>query len=164
MEIALSPPLEQALKEAAEKAGVPPETYAAAVLSAGAAVVGAGDASPFRAAVRDLLSRRALDPARLADVLEQVVTQVCSLSPQQRDELNGAGATDMESKRQVEAWLARFQAGEGFRYPTGGRAAEPGRVGERRSARGMFAHLPGTSEDYARLKQAEIDLEDRHAP
>jgi hypothetical protein len=163
LQIDLPPPLERALGAAAEKAGATPQAYAAAVLSFGTALLAGGGASPFQAAVRDLLSRRALDAVRLGDVLEQVVAQVCALSPDQLEQLSTAGASDMENKQQTEAWLARFQAGEGYRYPTGGRPAGTVRVGERVSARGMAAHLPGTSDDYARLKQAEIDLEDRRS-
>jgi hypothetical protein len=32
---------------------------------------------------------------------------------------------------------------------------------ERRSALGRFSHLPGSSDDFVRAKQDEIDLEDR---
>jgi hypothetical protein len=162
MTMELPPPLERALRAAAEKAGAAPEAYAAALLSVGAALLVPAEAAGFGAALRELLSRQALDAARVADVLEQVVTRVSALPIGQREQPYLAGASDMEKKEQVEAWLAAFQAGEPVRYPTGPRAGERTAVAERRSARGMFAHLPGTSDDYARLKQAEIDLEDRH--
>lgn len=76
-----------------------------------------------------------------------------------------------EPRRQINQYLDRLSPEQlhlvlGF---LAGIAPESGQTGDRtksraeliRLARGKYAHLPGSSEEFARRKLEEIDLEDK---
>lgn len=77
-----------------------------------------------------------------------------------------------EFARQVLTAVARGYDESGETYPQwlvelqtlyAGDSVETGSGGTRRSAMGKYAHLDWSSDDYARRKQDEIDLEDGRA-
>lgn len=130
--------LSQELEQQAERIGVAPEVHATDLLALAAGVVG------------EDRTLGAADPrAQLADRMLRMIRSL--LSDGARSE------ADIERLRQLEALLARWAR-------EGNPQAAPGDEDARRpSARGKYAHIPGTSEDFARRKQEEIDREDGRA-
>ena len=127
--------LSEELEQQAERIGVPPEVHATDLLALAAGM--AGEERMLSASdPRVQLAKRML--RMIGPLLHDAATS----------------EVDNERLRQLEALLVKW-----------GREATPqsapgGDTPDRPSALGKYAHIPGTSEDFARLKQEEIDRED----
>jgi len=160
--------LEEDLREEAEKEGVAPTEHAALLLSICTALFREADTTPFREAVKVFLSSRSLDTEYVATVLEELVEQ-CLLGQEQGD---GSAAFQQSAAGGEERWMVsslRAWRNSRVHQPIGalatpapsveGPSRRTGQVRER--AMGKYAHVPGTSEDFAREKQEEIAREER---
>jgi hypothetical protein len=160
MTVDLPEHLEEGLREEAEKEGVQPSEHAALLLSICTALLSDAGTTPFRSAVKEFLSHRSLDSEHLATAFEELVQQC----------LAGALDEDREPSwvaANLRAWrnsLVHQGVDTNLEWvlstpPSAGTAQVADRA--KRGARGKYAHLGGTSEDFARRKEEEIAREER---
>ncbi|HEV2735984.1 MAG TPA: hypothetical protein VGV85_14150 [Longimicrobiaceae bacterium] len=170
MTVDLPAHLEEGLREEAEKKGVQPSEHAALLLSICTALLSDAGTTPFRSAVKEFLSHRSLDSDHLATVFEELVQQCLAAGEEgmasQPFEQTVVAADPSWVDANLRAWrdsLVHQSVGADFDWSVLPRAAETARAAGRTrgSARGKYAHLGGTSEDFARRKEEEIAREER---
>ncbi len=133
LKLELPSQLGEELKEEAGKAGVSTEEHATVLLYVASALLRDEQATPPRETVRRAISDQELDAERVAAVLEKLVARLTAWN--HSDDL--AGPAELPVR-------------------TGGHGSAA-----RRSAMGRYAHIPGTSDEFAAEKQDEIDREER---
>lgn len=144
--IELPPQLGDMLREEADKAGLSPQEHATLLLSLATALLGDDNPTPFRDAVRLFIAQHSLDADQVACVFEELVAR-CAERKGNTDRIAPRIRDDLQSWR---AWYVHQPAANG------NGSARP-------SAMGKYAHVPGTSDDFAREKQSEIEREERRA-
>ncbi len=170
MTVDLPAHLEEGLREEAEKEGVQPSEHAALLLSICTALLSDTGTTPFRSAVKEFLSHRSLDSDHLATVFEELVQQCLAAGEEgmasQPFEQTVVAADPSWVDANLRAWrdsLVHQSTGAESGWPippsAAGSAQAAGRV--RGGARGKYAQLGGTSEDFARQKEEEIAREER---
>jgi hypothetical protein len=142
MVLELPPPLEEELTQEAEKIGLAADEHVRLLLWVASALVYQAESNPLSEAVRELLAEHSVDPEEFGRILGALV---------QRVQPGKDGGVDGMFLREGNTWIweAKRNAGRGS--------------AERPSAIGKYAHLNISSDDYARRKQEEIDLEDGRA-
>jgi hypothetical protein len=159
----LPAPLEENLKQEAQKEGVPATEHAAFLLSVLMALLQEKEATSFRNAVRTFFSYHSLDAEQVATVFEELVEQ--SFQSQEKGKTSAEFQQASESLRAWRNWHVHQPIDEPREMeplqPLHRRLRKSERTGERETAMGKYAHVPGSSEDFAREKQEEIAREDR---
>lgn len=148
--VELPGPLGEELAEVAEKAGMSAQEHATILLCVVTALLHRGHGTPFEEEVRRVVASSSLDADRVAAALEEVVA-LCAAAGTTRD-------GDPDPSRTFRA-LREWRDGTVHRAepPAGAPRLDAGRP----SAMGRYAHVPGTSGDFAREKRREIELEER---
>lgn len=166
--------LEEDLRHEAQKEGVPATERATLLLSILTALLREARITPFQDALETFLSQHSLDAKLVASVFEELVRECL--------EAHDEGKTSYESQ---ESWsdAVSLRVYENLRAWRNGQVHQPidesidevvfpfsplsqpvqrpGRMMGEQSAMGKYAHIPGTSEDFAREKQKEIAREDK---
>lgn len=140
MTLQLPVELSEELEQQAERIGVSPEQHATELLSVAAVVAGDAPLPPSGVAVY----------RTEAEVLLLMIRRLLNEEPR--------AEADNERLRRIGTLLFKLVQGK-----TSQPADSPDAVNSRPSALGKYAHIPGTSEDFARRKQEEIDREDGRA-
>lgn len=155
MTVDLPSVLEEGLREEAEREGVHPSEHAALLLSICTALLNDAEATPFRRAVKEFLSRRSVDSEHLAAAFEELVLE-CLAAAQDAERASNVfqGEHPRWSDPTLRAWRDSL-----VHQPSP--APEAGPAEPWKGARGKYAHIGGTSEDFARQKEEEIAREER---
>ena len=127
--------LGEELMEEAGKVGVSAEEHATVLLYVASALLRDEQATTSPRVVRRPVSDEELDAERVAAVFEKLVSR-------------------------LQMWSRVGDAGD-FTRPAELAASTRHDSAARRSAMGRYAHVAGTSDDYAAEKQEEIDREER---
>jgi hypothetical protein len=162
-------PLEEELRHEAEKEGVSAAEHAALLLSILTTLLREEDTTLFQDAVKTFLSKHSLDATLVASVFAALVQQAHDLGEPPDVKAVSDAASERVSKN-LRAWR-NLQVHEPIDLsldemnlsspPLGKPLQRAGRVNRRQTAMGKYAHVVGTSEDFAREKQKEIAHEDR---
>jgi hypothetical protein len=159
----LPAPLEENLKQEAQKEGVPAAEHAAFLLSVLTALLREKEATSFRNAVRSFFSQHSLDADQVASVFEELVEQF--LQGQEKGKPSAEFQPASESLRNWRNWHVHQPIDESREtaplQPLRQRTRKGERSDKRQTAMGKYAHVPGSSEDFAREKQEEIARADR---
>lgn len=146
--IELPPSLEEELTQEAERSGVPPHQHAQWLLWIASALLDRTNSTPVSGAVSSFLAQHSMDQEQAGRIFEQLVRHV------QTSDVDGI----LVNGHQTVVWQAKYvNAAAPSSHVETSRQDRP-------SAMGKYAHLNWSSEDYARRKQEEIDLEDRRRP
>ena len=151
----LPPALGEALKWEAARAGLSYEEEATLLLYLGTSLMDAPGDTPFGDAVKEMLTGGGLDAEAVGAVLRDVVRRCAAAESDLRAPLPEA------LRRWREAEVHQRPASTPY-SPSGG--AGTLRIAERRSAFGKYAGMTSGSEELARRKQEERELEDRERP
>ncbi len=153
----LSAQLEEDLRYEAQKEGVPATEHATLLLTILTALLREARTTPFQEALETFLSQHSLDAKLVASVFEVLVRECLEAHDEGKASYESQEYwSDAVSRRVYEnlrAWRNRQ-----VHQPI---VQRPGRVMREQSAMGKYAHIPGTSEDFAREKQKEIAREDK---
>jgi hypothetical protein len=142
--------LSEELAQQAGLIGVSPEEHATGLLYLAAGVLGIEDPDSLEASADDYLATIPVSKTQAVAIFEWLTRRL----------LEEGVASERDFERlsvfaaKLRTWLET--------HARQGHSPHPP-VPSRPSAMGKYAHIPGTSEDFARLKQAEIDLEDGRA-
>ncbi|MDQ2693912.1 MAG: hypothetical protein M3Z21_00785 [Pseudomonadota bacterium] len=150
----LPAPLEEELKKEAEKEGITATEHAALLLSISTALLREAEATPFQDAVKIFFSHHSLDAELMASALEAMI-QIAIHDAGKGSAVLQKTAAEPELDRANE--MLRAWRNRAVHQPLQGTE----RMRRKPTAMGKYAHVPGTSEDFAREKQMDIAREDR---
>lgn len=145
----LPPLLGDELTQEAERIGVPADQHAQWLLWVGSALLDRTNSTPISDMVRRFLAEHSVDQEQVGRMYEQLVRRVQSSND------NGIDGIIVTSSQDQAVWQAKHVPQAAANSAVGERPAT-----QRPSAMGKYAHLNWSSDDYARRKQEEIDLED----
>jgi hypothetical protein len=149
MVLELPPPLEEELAHEAEKIGLPADALSRSLLWVASAIVYQTESNPLSGAVRELLTEHSVDPDEFGRMVGEFVQRLQPTADGGVDGMLIDGDT-------LLVWEVKHTPVETSSNGSPVRAERP-------SAMGKYAHLKWSSDDYARRKQEEIDLEDGRA-
>jgi hypothetical protein len=129
--------LSEQIEQQAEKIGVSAEEHATELLAAAAAILGEDQMPAFGSPSEKVLA---------AEALHRMIRALFN-----EDERSEPAS---ERASRIVGRVRKWAADEPVRNES---------ANARPSALGKYAHIPGTSDDFARLKQEEIDQEDGRA-
>ncbi len=156
----LPPALEEELQEEATKEGVPASDHAILLLYLATALLEESETTPFRDAVRAFLSYRSIDTHRVASVFEELVRECLG---------KWKGTSSDIVLRNLREWRNRYvhqpsdvpSEKTSLSLPS---KKEPKRRKDRPrregTALGKYAHISGSSEEFAADKQEDTIRED----
>jgi hypothetical protein len=161
----LPPPLEEVLTREAERERVSPAEHASLLLSLATALREKGPETPFRVAVRTFLSAHAVDPDQFGVAMEGLLG-ICSDQPNPAVPIGASlelrWSVASAAHHGTESSILQSWRNSVVHLPTTEEMIpSSGRTRRRPSARGKYAHLGLSSEEFAREKQEEIAREER---
>lgn len=151
--------LEEDLRREAQKEGVPATEHATLLLSILTALLREAETTPFQDALKSFLSEHSLDAKLVASVFEELVRECLEAHDEGNASYESQEFWSDAVSRRVHENLKAWRNGQ-VHLPI---VQKPGRVMREQTAMGKYAHIPGTSEDFAREKQTEIAREDESA-
>lgn len=160
MTVDLPAALEEDLREEAEREGVKPSEHAALLLSICTALLNDAEATPFSSAVKEFLSRRSLDSEHVAAALDALVRECLAAIHDAGKTLNAFHSHSGWSDGTLQAWRDSL-VHQPWVAPAPRQEPVESTGRPFRGARGKYAHIAGTSEDFARQKEEEIAREER---
>jgi hypothetical protein len=149
----LPPSVGEEIRQEAARAGLSYEEQVTFLVYLGAALLGGPGDSSFGDAVRQYLAASGIQAEPLGDVLRRLVRECAEPEP----------APSMPDALRRWRDAAVHAPPPGLVYPVRPEGAGSSRVAEHRSAFGKYAGMTSGSEEFARRKQEEIDLEDRRS-
>lgn len=162
--------LEEELKHEAEREGISIAEHIALLLSIITTFLPESETTPFRRAVTTFLAQHSLDTDLVASAFEDLLQQCLKA----RDD----GKESSQSKHiyvNLKAWREHQQPNQPIDRPDISPdvivhdgppplrqlAQKAGRIVRKQTAMGKYAHISGTSEDFAEEKKGEIARENR---
>lgn len=167
--------LEADLREEAAKEGLQPTEHAALLVAIFTALLREVETTPFRIAIQTFLSHRSIDAEQVSSVLEELVGK-CIVNPKRstsasylRHPLELSGSME-DVYANLSLWrnsLVHQPIDQSLsvlvapRQHSTSLVQQSGRAAKRVRALGKYAHVGGSSDDFAQQKREEVAREDR---